>query len=85
MKYCAVRVSKQLHRTWEDWESHPVDFIMKIPNGQRLYMRGTWIYPDDTYNHLTYIGPWEYDLLDAFDVPDITDTLLPGLNMRYDT
>ena len=83
MKYYSIRVDEDGKIPIDDLRVRPVDQIMKTPDGHALYMQGIWQYPKDRFIYLRYIEAWEYDMLLAFGIPDVSDILMKGLDDEY--
>jgi hypothetical protein len=49
------------------------------PDPERRLVTGRCQYPEGNYVYVSIIEEWEYDMLDAFDVPHTTDEVVSGI------
>jgi len=84
-RFYSIRTHTESTLTWGQAESRPIATIMKLdnksinPNPERRLVTGRCQYPEGNYIYIKAIEEWEYDMLDAFDVPHADDALINGI------
>jgi len=87
MTYYAIReVTDYMCLTTDSLEiekirSLPVDKLMAL-SGSR-HKPGFYEYPTGVYIHLSIIYGWQYDMLKAFDVPEVDHEFIAGMDKAW--
>ena len=79
-RFYSIKQTISPNLTWAECESQPVAMIMKLDtpllttNPERRLICGRCQYPEDNFIFVSAIDYWEYDMLNAFGVPQVNET-----------